>query len=90
MKDSKLKYGDKLLYMEGIVVEVDDASIAVDLKGRLGYFKAPRRMFICDRQPVVGQEFGWTMSFPEQISETPNDKYVSNIAKRNKKITTDN
>ncbi|MDY3333114.1 MAG: CBO2463/CBO2479 domain-containing protein [Gallibacter sp.] len=67
--------------MEGIVVEIDDCSIAVDLKGRLGYFKAPKRMFISDTEPKVGQVFGWNMSFPEQLSDEVNEKYITNIKK---------
>lgn len=81
----KLKYGDKLIYMEGVCVEIDDCSIAVDLKGRLGYFKAPKRMFICDVYPKEGQEFGWMMSFPEQLSPEVNEKYVSNLEKERRK-----
>ena len=53
---------------DGIVTAVDDCSISVDLKGRLGFFKAPRRMFICDTEPQPGQEFGFRMSFPEQLA----------------------
>ena len=41
-----------------MIVDVDDCSISVDLKGRLGFFKAPKRMFICDTEPKVGQESG--------------------------------
>ena len=82
---NNLNYGEKLIKMEGVCVEIDDCSIAVDLKGRLGYFKAPKRMFICDVEPKVGQEFGWMMSFPEQLSPEVNDKYVSNIEKEHRK-----
>ena len=53
--------------MEGVIVDVDDCSISVDLKGRLGFFKAPRRMFLCDAEPRSGQEVGFRMSFPEQL-----------------------
>lgn len=55
MNNERLNYGDRVIYMEGVVVDVDDCSISVDLKGRLGFFKAPRRMFICDTEPKVGQ-----------------------------------
>ena len=69
MGAERLRYGDKIIYMEGIVTAVDDCSISVDLKGRLGFFKAPKRMFLCDTEPRVGQEFGFRMSFPEQLPE---------------------
>lgn len=68
MGAERLRYGDKLIYMEGIVTAVDDCSISVDLKGRLGFLKAPKRMFLCDTEPQPGQEFGFRMSFPEQLA----------------------
>lgn len=85
MNDERLKYGGKIIYMEGVIVEVDDCSISIDLKGRLGFFKAPKRMFICDTEPKVGQEVGFNMSFPEQLGHEINDKYVSNIEKERRK-----
>ena len=71
MDNERLHYGDKIIYMEGVIVDVDDCSISIDLKGRLGFFKAPKRMFICDTEPKVGPEV--------------NDKYVSNIEKERRK-----
>ena len=62
-----LKYGDKIIRMEGVIVEVHDGSVAIDLKGRLGYLKVPMRMFISDYPIKVGQEVAWNMSFVEQI-----------------------
>lgn len=85
MNNERLKYDDKIIYMEGVIVDVDDCSISVDLKGRLGFFKAPKRMFICDYEPKVGQEIGWKMSFPEILGPGINDKYVSNIEKERRK-----
>ena len=85
MNDERLKYGDRIIYMEGICVDVDDCSISVDLKGRLGFFKAPKRMFICDTEPKIGQEFGWHMSFPEQLGPEIHEKYVSNLEKERRK-----
>ena len=73
MDNERLHYGDKIIYMEGVIVDVDDCSISIDLKGRLGFFKAPKRMFICDTEPKVGQEVGWNMSFPEQLGPEVND-----------------
>lgn len=79
-----MKYGDKIIYIEGIVVEVHDGSISVDLKGRLGFIKVPMRMVISDYPIRVGQEVALNMSFIEVISDEVNEKYVSNIEKRNK------
>ena len=37
-----MKYGDKIIKMEGVIVEVHDGCVAIDLKGRLGYLKIPK------------------------------------------------
>jgi hypothetical protein len=77
MKD--LKYGDKIIRMEGVIVEVHDGAVGIDLKGRLGFLKVPMRMFISDYPIEVGQEVGWNMSFVEQLGPEVNEKYVSNL-----------
>jgi len=84
--ENKLKYGDKILYMEGVIVEVHDGCVGVDLKGRLGYLKVPMRMLISDYEIKVGQEVGFNMSFIEQLGDEINEKYISNLMTRNKKI----
>ena len=75
----ELKYGDKIIRMEGIIVEVHDGCVGVDLKGRLGYLKIPMRMLITDYPIKVGQEVAWNMSFIEQLGPEINEKYVSNL-----------
>ena len=81
-----LKFGDKIIYIEGVLVEIrDDGSAAIDLKGRLGYLEIPQWMLLHEHPLVVGQEFGWNMSFPEQLGPEVNDKYVSNIEKERRK-----
>lgn len=74
-----MKYGDKIIKMEGVIVEVQDGAVAVDLKGRLGYLKVPMRMMITDYPLKVGQEVEWNMSFIEQMGPEPNEKYISNL-----------
>ncbi|HBJ2608612.1 hypothetical protein CJF15_17765 [Clostridium botulinum] len=74
-----LKYGDKILEMQGVIVDVSDGAIAIDFKGRLGYLKVPRRMIISDYELKVGQEIGLNMSFVEVLSDEINEKYVSNL-----------
>ena len=76
------KYIDKIIYMEGIIVEVHDGAVGIDLKGRLGFLKIPMRMLISDYEIKVGQEVGFNMSFIEQLSPDVNEKYISNIQKR--------
>ncbi|WML36537.1 CBO2463/CBO2479 domain-containing protein [Clostridium sp. OS1-26] len=80
-----LKYGDKIIEMQGIIVEIHDGCVALDLKGRLGYLKVPMRMLITDYPLKVGQEVGFKMSFLEVLSEEANEKYISNIDIRNRK-----
>ena len=42
-----LKFGDKIIYIEGVLVEIrDDGSAAIDLKGRLGYLEIPQWMLL--------------------------------------------
>lgn len=65
--------------MEGVIVEVHDGCVGVDLKGRLGYLKIPMRMLITDYPIKVGQEVAWNMSFVEQMGPEINEKYVSNL-----------
>ena len=76
------KYTDKIIYMEGIIVEVHDGAVGIDLKGRFGFLKIPMRMLISDYEIKVGQEVGFNMSFIEQLSPDVNEKYISNIQKR--------
>ena len=75
----ELKYGDRIIKMEGVILEVHDGCVAIDLKGRLGYLKVPMRMLITDYEIKVGQEVAWNMSFVEQLGPEINDKYVSNL-----------
>ena len=74
-----MKYGDKIIRMEGVIVEVHDGCVGIDLKGRLGFLKVPMRMMITDYPLKVGQDVAWNMSFIEQLGPEINDKYVSNL-----------
>ena len=84
--ETPLKYGhSKENYYEGVVVEVNDCAIALDVKGRLGYIKVPMRMTISDSEWKVGQTVGFHMSFIEQLGPEVNEKYVSNIQTRERR-----
>ena len=74
-----MKYGDKIIRMEGIIVEVHDGSVALDFKGRLGHLRIPKRMIISDYDLEVGQEVAWNMSFIEQESPDVNERYLETI-----------
>ena len=74
-----MKYGDRLISMEGIIVEVHDGSVAIDFKGRLGHLRIPKRMIISDYDLEVGQVVAWNMSFIEQESPEVNERYLETI-----------
>ena len=74
-----MKYGDKIIRMEGVIVEVHDGAVAIDFKGRLGHLRIPKRMIISDYDLAVGQEVAWNMSFIEQESAEINPRYVETI-----------
>lgn len=78
MMAEPLKYGDKLIRMEGIITEVHDGAVAIDLKGRLGSMRIPLRMLITDYELRPGQEVAWNMSFIEQLSPKVNETYIRN------------
>ncbi|MBQ9580425.1 MAG: hypothetical protein IJR23_04550 [Lachnospiraceae bacterium] len=77
-----MQYGDKIIYMEGVIVKVTDGSVGIDLKGRLGYLEIPLRMLITDYPIKCGQEVGFNMSFIEQLSDEVNETYLNNQMKR--------
>lgn len=74
-----LKYGDKIIYIEGVITEVHDGSVAIDFKGRLGSMRIPKRMIITDYELKEGQEIGMNMSFVEQLGDEINEQYLRNI-----------
>ena len=80
-----MKYGDKIIYMEGIIVDFDDCSVSIDFKGRLGFLKVPKRMLITDYPLEIGLEVAMNMSFVEVLSDEVNEKYLSNIKKNKDK-----
>lgn len=80
-----MKYTDNARYMEGIIVEISDGAVSIDFKGRMGFLKIPMRMLITDYPLQVGQEVGLSMSYVEVLKEEPNEKYVSNLSKREDK-----
>ncbi len=77
----KLKYTSTERYVEGVIVEIKDGLIAIDLKGRIGHLRIPKRMLITDYELKLGQEVGFLMSYPEVLSDEINEKYAQNIEK---------
>lgn len=85
----KLNYASTETLYEGIISEVTDAGVVIELKGRLGELRIPKRMLISQHDPQIGHEVGFLMSYPEVISKEPNSKYVrafDNYNKHKKKI----
>lgn len=80
-----MKYGDKIIDMYGVIVEVHEGAVSIDLKGRLGFLKIPLRMLITDYPLQVGQEVGFRMSFLEVLAEEAKQKYISNLEKSQRK-----
>ena len=74
-----MKYGDRIIRMEGVIVEVHDGAVAIDFKGRLGHLRIPKRMIISDYDLEVGQEVAWNMSFIEQESPEVKQRYLETI-----------
>lgn len=81
----RLKYISTERMYEGVIVELTDGGVTIDIKGRLGQFKMPLRMLITDYELKLGQEVGFMLSYPEVLSPEPNQKYVENIERENKR-----
>jgi len=75
----RLKYMHTSRMYEGVIVELTDGGVVIDLKGRMGQLRVPKRMLICDNTPQVGQEVGFMLSYPEVISEEVNQDYLKSI-----------
>lgn len=74
-----MEYCDYLMEMRGFIVSIDDCSVTVEFKGRLGELHIPLRMLITNYTLKVGQEVSFRMSFPEVLFECPNEQYLKNI-----------
>lgn len=81
----KLKYASTERVFEGIIVDFNDASVTIDIKGRLGQFKIPMRMLISEHPVKLGQEVAFLLSYPEVIDAEPDEHYV-NAIKNTKKL----
>ncbi len=81
----KLKFISSERYYEGIIIELTDGSVVIDLKGRMGQLRLPRRMLICQNEPKEGQQVGFLMTYPEVIDEEVNQKYLKSAKDQLKK-----
>lgn len=84
---NKLKYASTENYVEGVIVEVKDGLVAIDLKGRMGQWRVPVRMVITDYELKEGLEVGFLLSYPEVLGPQVNEKYAQNLEyKKQKKM----
>lgn len=81
----KLKYASTENYVEGVIVEVKDGLVAIDLKGRMGQWRVPVRMLITDYEIQLGLEVGFLLSYPEVLGPEVNEKYAQNIEHQKQK-----
>jgi hypothetical protein len=83
----KLKFISSERYYEGIIVELTDGSVIIDLKGRMGQLRLPRRMVICDNELKEGQEVGFLMTYPEVVNEEIQENYLKSAKEQlNKRL----
>ncbi|SHH01826.1 CBO2463/CBO2479 domain-containing protein [Tepidibacter thalassicus] len=80
----RLRYASTERVYEGVIVELTDGSVTIDLKGRLGQFKIPKRMLISDYELKLGLEVGFLLSYPEVLGPEVNEKYAK-IIEENKR-----
>lgn len=77
-----LKHTSTERYFEGIIVGVNDCAVVIELKGRLGQLKLPKRMVVSEETLKLGQEIGMLMSYPEVLSTKINIEYEKNYKKQ--------
>ncbi|MEJ8555007.1 CBO2463/CBO2479 domain-containing protein [Tepidibacter sp. Z1-5] len=81
----RLKYSSTERMYEGVIVKITDGGVTIDLKGRLGQFKMPKRMLITDYELKLGMEVGFLLSYPEVLGPEVNEKYANVIAENQRR-----
>lgn len=56
-------------YFEAMITEISDGGVTIELRGRLGTFKLPKRMIVCKDELKIGQTVGFMMTYPEVIDD---------------------
>ncbi len=64
----KLTYAPEGQYYEGVISDITDMAITIEMNGRLGRLTLARRMVITDKPPEIGDEVGFMLSYPEVIT----------------------
>lgn len=81
----RLKYMSTERLFEGIIIELNDCAVTIDLEGRMGHLRVPRRLLICENEPVEGQKVGFLMSYPEVIDEKVYEDHLQSAKEQLKK-----
>lgn len=67
MKEIKTNLEPRLF--TGVVTEISDMAVVIEINGRLGRLSLSRRMLISDEEIKLGDEVSFMLSYPEVISE---------------------
>lgn len=66
---NKDQYISSERYFEGHIVEITDGGVLIELRGRLGSLKIPKRMLICEEDLKIGDRVGFMMTYPQVIKD---------------------
>ena len=69
MNEMKLKYISSETFYQGRIVVIHAGSVIIDLLGRLGQLRLPKRMIISQNDLQIGQKVGLLMTYPEVLPE---------------------
>lgn len=72
----RLRYISSESFYEAVVVDFNDCSVTMELKGRLGRLKVPRRMVITNYEIKVGMTVGFMLSYPEVLGPEVDESEV--------------
>lgn len=81
----RLKYVSSEQMFEGVIADFDGGSVTIDLKGRMGQLRIPRRLLITDYPLNLGQEVGFLMTYPEVLGPEADEEYAK-LARRQLEI----
>jgi hypothetical protein len=72
----RLKYISSESFYEAVIVDFNDCSVTMEIKGRLGRLKVPRRMVITEYDIKVGMTVGFMLSYPEVLGPEVDEEEV--------------
>jgi hypothetical protein len=64
----KIVYAPNEQYYEGVITDITDMAITIEMDGRLGRLALARRMVITENQPKIGDKVGFMLSYPEVLN----------------------